>query len=358
MLIAVGGSRQVHQSEAGLKEKTPEAGAVIEQLERILASGDFDASPRSRAFVRFIVEETLARPPGAAHPDRDRNPRLRAPRGLRPDGGPDRPDPGRAAAPLARALLPDVGSRGPGPHRAAARDVRARRALGRRDAAAPARRRREPRGSARRRLALRRGAPVRDRRLARSSSAASSLLDEQLCVEMGRYGDVRVVRRRELDQLGSSRRPRRLRALGRVSCERRRPRGSRRACWTAATRARSGPRSTAAPLDATSAFYEETARAIAARVASEQGVVAKQLWGEQRTGRSPSSRPTARSCAPTSSSSTATPPTSRPRVEALRARRARAAGVRARLGRSSPASTSRTTRSRSRRPSPDRRGVA
>ena len=30
------------------------------QLERILASADFDASPRSRAFVRFIVEETLA----------------------------------------------------------------------------------------------------------------------------------------------------------------------------------------------------------------------------------------------------------------------------------------------------------
>ena len=33
---------------------------VLGGLERILASGDFDGSPRSRAFVRFIVEETLA----------------------------------------------------------------------------------------------------------------------------------------------------------------------------------------------------------------------------------------------------------------------------------------------------------
>jgi hypothetical protein len=29
-------------------------------LERIFTSADFDASPRSRAFLRFIVEETLA----------------------------------------------------------------------------------------------------------------------------------------------------------------------------------------------------------------------------------------------------------------------------------------------------------
>jgi adenylate cyclase len=33
---------------------------VLGGLERILASGDFDGSPRSRGFLRFIVEETLA----------------------------------------------------------------------------------------------------------------------------------------------------------------------------------------------------------------------------------------------------------------------------------------------------------
>jgi adenylate cyclase len=60
MLMAVGGTRQVHQRAAASNEKTLEAEAVIEQLERILASGDFDASPRSRAFIRFIIEETLA----------------------------------------------------------------------------------------------------------------------------------------------------------------------------------------------------------------------------------------------------------------------------------------------------------
>ena len=34
--------------------------------------------------------------------------------------------------------------------------------------------------------------------------AAAERLKEQLCLEMGHYGDVRVVRRREIDQLGLS----------------------------------------------------------------------------------------------------------------------------------------------------------
>src|SRR5262245_3000875 len=37
----------------------PPAHAGLEELERLLASGDFDGTPRSRAFLRFIVEETL-----------------------------------------------------------------------------------------------------------------------------------------------------------------------------------------------------------------------------------------------------------------------------------------------------------
>lgn len=40
--------------------RTPEAADVLGGLQRIFASGDFDGSPRSRDFVRFIVEETLA----------------------------------------------------------------------------------------------------------------------------------------------------------------------------------------------------------------------------------------------------------------------------------------------------------
>ncbi|HEX9186116.1 MAG TPA: tetratricopeptide repeat protein [Vicinamibacteria bacterium] len=57
---------RVYPGRAGTTHPTqrarpdPEAGDVLGGLERILASDDFDGSPRSRDFVRFIVEETLA----------------------------------------------------------------------------------------------------------------------------------------------------------------------------------------------------------------------------------------------------------------------------------------------------------
>ena len=111
---------------------------------------------------------------------------------------------------------------------------------------------------------------------------ALSRLNEQLCVEMGHYGDVRVVRRRELDQLGSSRRAAATSSCsGRVSCDEGAARitarllDSRNASQVWAEDYRG-------PVNATSAFYVETGRAIAARVASEHGVVAKQLWSELR----------------------------------------------------------------------------
>ena len=37
----------------------PPPQAVFEELERVLVSGDFDGTPRSRAFLQFILEETL-----------------------------------------------------------------------------------------------------------------------------------------------------------------------------------------------------------------------------------------------------------------------------------------------------------
>jgi hypothetical protein len=40
----------------------PDAPAVVEQLERLLANSDFDASLRGRALLRFIVSETLRNP--------------------------------------------------------------------------------------------------------------------------------------------------------------------------------------------------------------------------------------------------------------------------------------------------------
>ncbi len=45
---------------AGPEGPPPGNDDVVRELERILADGDFDASPRSRAFLRFIVDETLA----------------------------------------------------------------------------------------------------------------------------------------------------------------------------------------------------------------------------------------------------------------------------------------------------------
>jgi adenylate cyclase len=50
----------VHEGPTRRADSALGAQDVLDGLERILASGDFDASPRSRAFVRFIVEETLA----------------------------------------------------------------------------------------------------------------------------------------------------------------------------------------------------------------------------------------------------------------------------------------------------------
>jgi adenylate cyclase len=41
-------------------EVVPEAPALLEQLERLVASRNFDASSRGRAVLRFLVGETLA----------------------------------------------------------------------------------------------------------------------------------------------------------------------------------------------------------------------------------------------------------------------------------------------------------
>src|SRR5512139_369123 len=45
---------------SGPDSAVPEAADVLAGIERILSNGDFDGSPRSRAFLRFVVEETLA----------------------------------------------------------------------------------------------------------------------------------------------------------------------------------------------------------------------------------------------------------------------------------------------------------
>jgi adenylate cyclase len=97
---------------------------------------------------------------------------------------------------------------------------------------------------------------------------------------MGRYGDVRVVRRRELDEPGRAPCEQGDFDLsGHLSSDGATARISVRLLdcrnasqvWAEDYRAATDP-----------AFFEETALMIAARVASEQGVVAQRLWAEER----------------------------------------------------------------------------
>ena len=282
MYMPVGASRQVHQRAAESVEEPPAAEAVLEQLERILANGDFDASPRSRAFIRFIVEETLAGRQEALtqgaiatrvfgrredfDPTVDPIVRIQAGR-LRRSleryyllsgvGDPVRIElPRGTYAPVARwsgeaEERPDAAHTGRGP---ASRD----------------------------------GWPTVVVNLFEFDGPTPELeplallLEDQLCGEMGRYGDVRVVRRRELDQLGHA--PREhgdFDLSGRLFVDGAAARVSARLldCRNANQVWAEDYRGPASP---SKAFYEETARKIAARVASEHGVVAKQLWVEER----------------------------------------------------------------------------
>ncbi len=282
MLIAVGGSRQLQSRAAESIEKTPDAEAVLEQLERILASGDFDASPRSRAFVRFIVEEALAgRQEGLTQS-------AIATRvfGRREDFDPTvdpivRIQAGRLRRSLERYyLLSGAGD----PVR-----IELQRGsyvpVGRFRAEGEARPRE---GRASLESAPGDGWPCVVVRLLEVDPPSSDLeagasnLEERLCVEMGHYGDVRVVRWSQLEKLGVAPCDQGDFDLsGRVSCLEGATRITVRLmdCRNAGQVWAEDYRGPASPA---SAFYEETARVIAARVASERGVVAQQLWAEQR----------------------------------------------------------------------------
>jgi adenylate cyclase len=274
----------VHQFVQGRRktfvEHPPTGDDVFGQLEKILASDDFDASPRSRGFLRFIVEETLAeREDGltqetiATHVFRRRD-------DFDPTVDPIvRIQAGRLRRSLERYyLLEGVGD-----------NVRIDLPRG---TYVPVLCWAEP-GEARPKAAGRAPVVADDwptvvAMVAGQASPDAALDDagarflDRLAVELGRYGDVRVVVRREplppgkahagdatfalscrLDDGGR-------RLIARlVDCRD----GSGSQAW--ADEYECGP---ATPQ----AFQEETARVVAATVASEQGVVAKQLWAERR----------------------------------------------------------------------------
>lgn len=254
---------------------------MTQQLDRILSNGDFDASPRSRAFIRYIVEETLA---GRQESLSQAAIATRV-FGRRGDFDPTvdpivRIQAGRLRRSLERYYLL-AGSSDP---------VRIELPRG---AYVPVMRWATPAGVSQGASDAHAVAAVDDWPSVAVSSFETGVPDpeldeasfrfkEDLTVEMGRYRDVRVVYQRELD------------ALRRSPCD-----GNGFALTGRLSREAEGSRVTAQLMDCRNAsqvwaeeyrggpgpsrtFFEETARIVAARVASEHGVVAQRLWAEQR----------------------------------------------------------------------------
>ncbi len=280
MARGIGGVATLGQRRVSVGKAAPEREAVIEQLERILASADFDASPRSRAFVRFIVEEAL----DGRQEDLTQTAIATRVFGRREDFDPTvdpivRIQAGRLRRSLERYYLMS-GVEDPvrielprGTYVPVARwGAESERPPEARGAEGPA---------------VRDGWPTVVVRVFEIDGCGPELeapisrLNDQLCVEMGHYGDVRVVRRRELDQLGPSGEHGDFELLGRVSCDAGTARISAR-LLDSRNASQVWAEDYRGAVDATNEFYEETGRAIAARVASEHGVVAKQLWSELR----------------------------------------------------------------------------
>jgi adenylate cyclase len=266
----------VHSRPSGDAGSHPEPNDVLEELERIFASRDFDASPRSRTFLRYIVEETLAgREEGLTQA-------AIATRvfGRRADFDPTvdpivRIQAGRVRRSLERYyLLAGAGD-----------PVRIEVPRGTYE---PGFRRPIPLEGA-----VSAAAPVDDWPTVVASVIGrldpDPELDEltarfldHLALELGRYRDVRVVLRREPLRPGTppcdggrfaltGRLSRDERGLGLVARLEDCRTGTQ--VWAEEYTGGSG---------GARAFPEGTAQVIAAHVASEQGVVARRLWAEQR----------------------------------------------------------------------------
>jgi adenylate cyclase len=257
--------------------------AVLAQLDRILASEDFDASPRSRDFVRFIVEEALA---GRGESLTQAAIATRV-FGRREDFDPTvdpivRIQAGRLRRSLERYYLLSGGGdavRIELPRGTYLPVLRTGREPG---SSSP-----EPRPSARLVSAFGWPSVVVEAFEPLGSEAglgdAVRRVTEHLCVELGHYGDVEVVRRRELDALGRSPCDGGDFVLsGRLSSDLDGPRLSARLVHCASASQIWAEEYRGTPGASTS-FFEETARVVAARVASEQGVIAQRLWAEQRS---------------------------------------------------------------------------
>ncbi len=265
---------------------SPDDADVLAELERILSNGDFDGSPRSRAFLRFIVEETLAGRQERLSQEAIASRVFRRREDFDPTVDPIvRIQAGRLRRSLERYYLlagsgdpvrielprgtyvPKMGWSAPG-ESPRARPVTPVAAADDWPSV----------------VLLPVETPMRDPEL----RAVADRFADQLVLEMGRYRDVRVVVAGGQEWERSSTREYELSArLARDS-------GGAWATVLLVERAngaqiwaqeyRSGG-------DVPDSFYVETARVVAAHVASGQGAVAQRLWVEQR--KNPASPPTA-----------------------------------------------------------------
>ena len=257
-------------------ERPPNADDVLEELERILASGDFDASPRSRGFLRFVVEETLAGREDGLTQDAIATHVFRRKDDFDPTVDPIvRIQAGRLRRSLERYYLLEGG------------DDRVRIELPR-GSYVPVLRWTDP-GEESPKGAARSPAAVDDWptvvvTVAGQAGPDTAIDDagarflDHLAVELGRYRDVRVLVRREPLPPGAD-------GMFALSC--RFDEGGRRlTARLIDCRAGSGSQAWANEYECGQAtpreFQEETARVVAANVASEQGLVAKRLWAERR----------------------------------------------------------------------------
>jgi adenylate cyclase len=277
---------------AGPRERRvdePSSEVVREALARLLASGDFDGTPRSRDFLRFIVEETL---------DGRQDELTQATVATRVFGRRQdfdatidpivRIQAGRLRRSLERYYLLS-GTRDP---------VRIELPRGGYVPNVSWALRQEPSGAGE--SACSRSGDEWPSVIVgpfescgtdpRVDEGTLARFCERISVELGRFGDVRILLRSELDKLGETSREGSGfalsghlsfdatggRALARlVDCR------NARQIW--AEEFRCGPGRKAG-------FQDEAARMIAVRVASERGAVARRLWAEHR--RRPFAEPT------------------------------------------------------------------
>ena len=266
----------------------PSPQAALEELERLLASSDFDGTPRSREFLRFILEETL----GGREDGLTQTALATRVFGRRQDFDPTidpivRIQAGRLRRSLERYYLLA------GPRHALRIDLPrggyvpvVKWATGH-----------QPSGAGER-GGLRKlddwpsvvVGPFRAGGTGVESDRAELQFCERLAVELGRYADVRVALRSELDKLeGPSCDGGRFALSGHIS----RQAGDG---WTSIARlvdCRNARQVWAEELrgdGAETESHDDVSRRIAARVASEHGVVARTLWAERRGN--PPSEPT------------------------------------------------------------------